>query len=147
MSRHRIPTVTTVKAALLRYPLAALVDCGLITRRDSPNGKRYARKDRGGDIEAAFGFSLAPLLARAHEFAQAAEALRLMRERITVHRRDIRKLIEAAVEEDVPGDWGGLWRRFRAVVDAIPRRQQSQTWRRSLRIWRRSMRTSCWKVT
>jgi replication initiation protein RepC len=115
--------------ATLRRHLAALVDCGLITRRDSPNGKRYARKDRGGDIEEAFGFSLAPLLARAHEFAQAAEhvragnrALRLMRERITLHRRDIHKLIEAAVEEDVPGDWGGLWRRFRVVVDAIPRR-------------------------
>ncbi len=45
-----------------------------------------------------------------------------MRERITLHRRDIHKLIEAAVEEDVPGDWGGLWRRFRAIVDAIPRR-------------------------
>ena len=104
------------------------VDCGLIIRRDSPNGKRYARKGRGGDIEEAFGFSLAPLLARAEEFAEAAEsvradnrALRLMRERITLHRRDIGKLIEVAVEEDVPGDWGGLWRRFRAVVDAIPR--------------------------
>jgi replication initiation protein RepC len=115
--------------ATLRRHLATLVDCGLITRRDSPNGKRYARKDRGGDIEEAFGFSLAPLLARAPEFEEAAErvradtrALRLMRERITLHRRDIHKLIEAAVEEDVPGDWGGLWRRFRAVVEAIPRR-------------------------
>lgn len=115
--------------ATLRRHLAALVDCGLITRRDSPNGKRYARKGRGGDIEEAFGFSLAPLLARADEFAAAAEqvrgdnrALRLMRERITLHRRDIHKLIEAAVEEDVPGDWGGLWTRFRAIVGAIPRR-------------------------
>ncbi|RWP98772.1 plasmid replication protein RepC [Mesorhizobium sp.] len=115
--------------ATLRRHLAALVDCGLIIRRDSPNGKRYARKGRGGEIEEAFGFSLAPLLARAQEFEAAAErvradkrALRLMRERITLHRRDIHKLIEAAVEEDVPGDWGGLWRRFRAVVESIPRR-------------------------
>ncbi|BAB54963.1 plasmid replication protein RepC [Mesorhizobium japonicum] len=113
----------------LRRNLAELVDCGLVIRRDSPNGKRYARKGRGGEIEEAFGFSLAPLLARAHEFEAAAErvradnrALRLMRERITLHRRDIQKLVEAAVEEDVPGDWGGLWRRFRAVVEAIPRR-------------------------
>ncbi|BBD41288.1 replication initiation protein RepC (plasmid) [Aminobacter sp. Y103A] len=113
----------------VRRHLAALVDCGLIIRRDSPNGKRYARKGRGGEIEEAFGFSLAPLLARAYEFEAAAErvradnrALRLMRERITLHRRDIQKLVEAAVEEDVPGDWGGLWRRFRAVVEAIPRR-------------------------
>lgn len=115
--------------ATLRRHLAALVDCGLVIRRDSPNGKRYARKDRGGAIEEAFGFSLAPLLARAYEFEAAAErvradnkALRLMRERITLHRRDIQKLIEAAVEENVPGDWGSLWRRFRAVVESIPRR-------------------------
>ncbi|PBB40634.1 replication initiation protein RepC [Mesorhizobium sp. WSM3866] len=115
--------------ATLRRHLAALVDCGLIIRRDSPNGKRYARKGRGGEIEEAFGFSLAPLLARAYEFEAAAEriradtrALRLVRERITLHRRDIHKLIEAALEEDVPGDWGGLWKRFRGVVGAIPRR-------------------------
>ena len=31
--------------ATLRRHLAALVNCGLIIRRDSPNGKRYARKD------------------------------------------------------------------------------------------------------
>ncbi|RWC69601.1 MAG: replication initiation protein RepC [Mesorhizobium sp.] len=115
--------------ATVRRHLAALVDCGLVIRRDSPNGKRYARKGRGGEIEEAFGFSLAPLLARACEFEAAAEcvradnrALRLMRERITLHRRDIHKLIEAAVDEDVPGDWGGLWKRFRSVVEAIPRR-------------------------
>ena len=113
----------------LRRHLAALVENGLIIRRDSPNGKRYARKGRGGTFEEAFGFSLAPMLARADEFSAAAErvragnrALKLMRERITLYRRDISKLIEAAVEEDVPGDWGGLWRRFRAIVDAIPRR-------------------------
>lgn len=113
----------------LRRNLAELVDCGLVIRRDSPNGKRYARKGRGGEIEEAFGFSLAPLLARAQECEAAAErvradnrALRLMRERITLHRRDIHKLVEAAVEEDVPGDWGSLWRRFRSIVETIPRR-------------------------
>jgi replication initiation protein RepC len=113
----------------LRRNLAELVSCGLIIRRDSPNGKRFARKGQGGAVVEAFGFSLAPLLTRAAEFQQAADqvradgrALRLMRERITLHRRDIHKLIEAAVEEDVPGDWGTLWKRFRAIVDAIPRR-------------------------
>ena len=34
--------------ATLRRHLAALVDCGLIIRRDSPNGKRFARKGQGG---------------------------------------------------------------------------------------------------
>ena len=34
-------------ATTLRRHLAVLVDCGLIIRRDSPNGKRFARKGRG----------------------------------------------------------------------------------------------------
>ncbi|MER8445050.1 replication initiation protein RepC [Mesorhizobium sp. M1066] len=120
---HGMPSST------LRRQLAELVSCGLIIRRDSPNGKRFARKGKGGAIEEAFGFSLAPLLTRAAEFQRAAEqvradsqALRLMRERITLHRRDIHKLVEAAIEEGVPGDWEAVWRRFRAIVDAIPRR-------------------------
>lgn len=115
--------------ATLRRHLAALLECGIILRRDSPNGKRYARKGRGGELEDAFGFSLAPLLARADEFRAAAErvradnrALRLMRERITLQRRDIGKLIEAAMEEGAPGAWGSLWRRFRAVVERLPRK-------------------------
>ena len=49
---HGMPATT------LRRHLAALVDAGLIIRRDSPNGKRYARKGRGGEIELAFGFDL-----------------------------------------------------------------------------------------
>jgi replication initiation protein RepC len=114
--------------ATLRRHLGALLDCKVILRRDSPNGKRYARKGRAGDYEA-FGFSLAPLLVRADEFKNAAEhvradnaALRLMRERVTLHRRDISKLIEAALAENIPGEWSSLWSRFRAAVEAIPRR-------------------------
>jgi len=113
----------------LRRHLAALVEAGLILRRDSPNGKRYARKGRAGEVEEAFGFSLAPLVARADEIAAAAAqvraemaALRMTRERITLLRRDIAKLIEVAVEEDLEGDWHALWQTFRAIVDAIPRR-------------------------
>ena len=86
--------------ATLRRHLACLVDAGLIVRRDSPNGKRYARKDRAGEIELAFGFDLAPLVVRADEFEAWAEeilleqrALAFVRERITICRRDIVKMI------------------------------------------------------
>ena len=78
-------------ASTLRRHLAVLVEAGLIIRRDSPNGKRYARRNRGGSIEFAYGFDLAPLLARADEFMQlatevedAARSLKLARERITI---------------------------------------------------------------
>lgn len=113
----------------LRRNLAALIDAGLILRRDSPNGKRYAHKSRAGDIEEAFGLSLAPLLTRADEIAQAAEEVRFeasqlkrTRERISLQRRDISKLIEVAVDEGLEGDWGSLWKCFRAIVEVIPRR-------------------------
>jgi replication initiation protein RepC len=46
----------------LRRHLAVRVESGLIIRRDSPNGKRYARKGEGGEIEKAFGFDLTPIV-------------------------------------------------------------------------------------
>ena len=57
-------------ASTLRRHLAVLVDAGLIIRRDSPNGKRYARKGGAGEIELAFGFDLSPLVVRSEEFEQ-----------------------------------------------------------------------------
>jgi replication initiation protein RepC len=114
--------------ATLRRHLADLVRSGLIIRRDSPNGKRYARKGAQGAIEQAFGFSLAPLVARAEEIEAAAaliraeqEALRITRERISLCRRDIAKLIETGMEEGVAGDWQGLFLDFRGLVGAIQR--------------------------
>ncbi|MEX2745782.1 plasmid replication protein RepC [Rhizobium mongolense] len=114
--------------ATLRRHLAVLVDAGLIVRKDSPNGKRYARRDRDGAVGEAFGFSVAPLLARAAEIeslaAQAVadrELLRVTRERLTVCRRDISKLIAAAIEEEVSGDWEGISVMFRTLLARIPR--------------------------
>ncbi|MBY3073129.1 replication initiation protein RepC [Rhizobium laguerreae] len=114
--------------ATLRRHLAVLVEAGLILRKDSPNGKRYARRDRAGAIGEAFGFSVAPLLARAVEIeslaAQAVadrELLRVTRERLTVCRRDISKLIATALEEGISGDWEGISAMFRALLARIPR--------------------------
>ena len=122
--------------ATLRRHLAALVDGGLIIRRDSPNGKRFARKGQGGAIEMAFGFDLSPLVARAEEFESWAEevkaeerALRLVRERITLCRRDIAKMIATGIEQGVPvgkigqglSDWPGIHGVFRGILDRIPR--------------------------
>ena len=96
--------------ATLRRHLAVLVDAGIVVRRDSPNGKRYARKNNEGAIEKAFGFDLLPFVARAEEFERLADEIRTerrvvqdLRERITIARRDIGKMIETALEESVPG--------------------------------------------
>ncbi len=117
-----------IAGTTLRRHLAALVDAGLIQRRDSPNGKRYAHRNRGGEIEEAFGFNLAPLLARAAELAGIAqqvaeEKLRFKRakEALTLCRRDVRKLISAAMEEGADGDWAAIENLYLALIDRLPR--------------------------
>lgn len=97
--------------ATLRRHLAALVAAGLILRRDSPNGKRYRRFDESGEGEA-YGFDLSPLALRAdailaaaaEETRKAREAARL-RSAASLHRRDIRKILEAALAEGREGRW------------------------------------------
>lgn len=96
----------------LRRHLATLVEAGLIARHDSPNGKRYARRRSDGEIMRAFGFDLRPLLLRAPEIIRAAEdtraateALRNIRERITLLKRDALKLASYAATSALPGPW------------------------------------------
>ncbi|APH74915.1 plasmid replication protein RepC [Aquibium oceanicum] len=115
-------------ATTLRRHLAVLVDCGLIIRRDSPNGKRFARKGRGGQIEQAYGFDLSPIVARAGEFAELAEtvqtekrAYKAARERLTLLRRDIVKMIDAGIEEGVAGNWGKMTRTYQGIIGRLPR--------------------------
>ncbi|NDW07629.1 plasmid replication protein RepC [Jiella pacifica] len=112
----------------LRRHLAVLVDCGLIIRRDSPNGKRFARKGRGGDVEQAYGFDLSPIVARAEELEQLADAVRfeknafkVAKERLTLLRRDIVKMIDAGIEEGVSGDWGRMACLYQKSIARLPR--------------------------
>lgn len=114
--------------ATLRRALAQLVEAGLVIRRDSPNGKRYARRGSDGGIAQAFGFDLTPLLARGAEFACLAEEVRaaakaraLLREAISLQRRDIAKTLAAAVEACWDGPWTELAARFTAS-GAMPAR-------------------------
>jgi len=117
-----------IAPATLRRHLAALVEAGIVIRRDSPNGKRYARRSMDGEVSLAFGFELTPLVARAEEFeALAAEvqaerrALRLARERITLARRDITKMILLGMEEALPGDWQGLHGQYLVLIGRLKR--------------------------
>ena len=65
-----------------------LIEAGLITMKDSPNGKRYGRRDRQGRITEAYGFDLSPMAARHAEFVRVAEAARVERAEMgRLHRR------------------------------------------------------------
>ena len=110
----------------LRRHLAALTEAGLVIRRDSPNGKRYARRGQGGEVVQAFGFDITPLVARATEFAALAEGIqaehrahRLAREKVTLLRRDVAKMLAALSEQGTSIDQ--LAERYRCLMGMLPR--------------------------
>jgi replication initiation protein RepC len=117
-----------ITGATLRRHLAALVDVGLIVRKDSANGKRYARKDQRGKIDTAYGFDISPLLLRSEELAllaqsvaQARDTYRRTKEMLTISRRDVRKLISAAIEERADEQWLRFEDVYVELVARIPR--------------------------
>ncbi|ATU95944.1 hypothetical protein BLM14_29945 (plasmid) [Phyllobacterium zundukense] len=122
MRAHGMAPVT------LRRHLAALVEAGLIIRRDSPNGKRYVRRDQEGDVKTAFGFDLTPLVVRAGELEQFAASIRaedlakrLLRERVSLHRRDIAKMVIFAEEQELDGPWDAISERFMPLARPLLR--------------------------
>lgn len=113
----------------LRRHLAALVGAGLIRRQDSPNGKRYARRDRSGQLSHAYGFDLRPLLVQADRIAALAaevmavqEALHLARETLVLRLRDCAKLLAHARDTATPGPWDRLSDRLQPLRTALRRK-------------------------
>jgi replication initiation protein RepC len=93
-------SLTRVKA-LNRY----LVELGLVVMKDSPNGKRYGRRDRAGRIIEAYGFDLSPLAVRVAEFRAVAakgretrEAIRQLRRRTTIASNGLYQIAATAAE-------------------------------------------------
>jgi replication initiation protein RepC len=106
-----------------------LIEASLVTMKDSPNGKRYGRRDARGRITEAYGFDLSPLAARYAEFVRLAEegraereAMGRLRRRATIARKGIVQILETARDYDLTGDeWTTLERDAQAIVRALKR--------------------------
>ncbi|MBV8088958.1 MAG: replication protein C, partial [Alphaproteobacteria bacterium] len=106
-----------------------LIEAGLVTMKDSPNGKRYGRRDGKGRIVEAYGFDLSPLAARHAEFVRVAEegraereAMGRLRRRATIARKGIVQILETARDYDLSGaDWTTLESDAQAIVRALKR--------------------------
>ncbi|MCT4368823.1 replication initiation protein [Yangia mangrovi] len=116
----------------MRRHLARLIDAGLLIRRDSPNGKRYARRVAGEKI--AFGFDLSPLLQRAAEIAGRAEEAReldartkALRETASLLRRDLAALADLGRIEFPDGPWDALSDLARLTARELRRKLDLET--------------------
>ena len=103
-----------IPGSTMRRHLGNLVLAGILVRRDSPNGKRYAR--RYSDVKEAFGFDLTPIVVRFEEFCTAAEVVRVeqerfqrLRETVSLMRRDLAGI--SAYGEGIRPDLS-IWDRF-----------------------------------
>jgi replication initiation protein RepC len=104
-----------------------LIELGLITMKDSPNGKRYGKRDPKGRIIEAYGFDLAPIAARHAEFVRlAAEgraerlAMGRLRRRATIAKKGIVQILETAQEYGFEGEeWPMLAREMAALGRAL----------------------------
>jgi len=130
-SNHFLMEQTGFSLATLRRHVRRLCEVGVISMKDSPNGKRWGRRDDEGIIVEAYGFDLSPLAARAEEFealyaqiqAERAECASL-RNAITVSRRMIRAKIEKALEAGIRGPWLDLQEAFESLLDGLPKRSE-----------------------
>jgi replication initiation protein RepC len=104
-----------------------LIELGLVTMRDSPNGKRYGKRDPKGRIVEAYGFDLAPIATRHAEFVRLAEegraeraAMGRLRRRATIARKGIIQILETAREYGHEGEeWQILSRETEALTRAL----------------------------
>lgn len=98
---------TGFSLSTLKRHARKLAEAGLIAFQDSPNGKRWGRRNAEGFIVEAYGFDLSPLSARAEEFEALAQDLateralcQRLRRQITIARRSIRALLDTATGQE-----------------------------------------------
>jgi replication initiation protein RepC len=117
-----------LSASQVKATNRALIEAGLITMKDSPNGKRYGKRVHPkGPIVEAYGFDLSPLAARYAEFmrlAAEAKAERIemgrLRRRATIARNGIAQVLETAAEYGFTGEeWTNLIRESRNLTLAL----------------------------
>jgi replication initiation protein RepC len=105
-----------------------LIELGLVTMKDSPNGKRYGRRhEKTRRIIEAYGFDLSPIAMRHAEFVRLAEegraeraAMGRLRRRATIARKAIAQILETAAEYAIEGEeWITLARESEALARAL----------------------------
>ena len=115
---------TGFSLSTLKRHARRLAEAGVITFRDSPNGKRWGHRNAEGTIVEAYGFDLSPLIAKAEDFEALAEELAAerslcqhLKREITILRRTIRAHLSLAGQGRGLAD---LWAEFEGLLSHLP---------------------------
>lgn len=142
-SNSYLESRTGIKERTIRFALRRLIDLGVISAKDSPNGKRYARKDGLGNVTVAYGFDLSPLLHRLSELRDRLVALqdrerdrRQAFDELTIARRNAQEALHRLIDEFPSTDVADLERRVLTLSKALPRRSSKVVPIDALRLWK-----------
>ncbi|RWI35453.1 plasmid replication protein RepC [Mesorhizobium sp.] len=139
---------TGLSERTIRYVVAALLSAGVLSAKDSANGKRFAIRSKAGQIVDAYGLDLSPLLARRQEFANKVAVLKAELERrrrlfdeITISRRAAEEALRS-IEEWFPEiDTGAHQSAIERLRSLTPRRTSIQAPDAAADAWR-ALRTT-----
>jgi replication initiation protein RepC len=129
-SNETLRTALGLERSQVKDIIRRLIELGLITMKDSPNGKRYGHRhpnNETGRITEAYGFDLSLFAVRHAEFVRLAEehaaerqAMRKLRRRKTIAHKGIIQILETAREYGFePEEWEILARETKDLARAL----------------------------
>ncbi|WP_276122592.1 plasmid replication protein RepC [Pararhizobium qamdonense] len=128
-SNDSLEKATGYSERAVRGAIRDLISIGILSSKDSANGKRFAIRSKSQQIIDAYGFDLTPLLLRESEFKDSIKRIEAAEEihkrqldEITISRRTVQEVLRAFPELDPGIDVSALERRFDALMSVTPRR-------------------------
>jgi replication initiation protein RepC len=129
-SNEILSTALGLERSQVKQIIRHLIELGLVTMKDSPNGKRYGNRhpnNETGRITEAYGFDLSLFAVRYAEFKRLAKehdaerrALKKLRRRRTIALKAITQLLETAEEYGFePEEWQILARETADLARAL----------------------------
>lgn len=141
-SNDHLASRTGLNERSIRRILAQLTDLKLVVAKDSPNGKRFAKRDLAGEIIDAYGFDLTPIYARRGEWTAMLAEQKVARElrkraydELTVARRATEEVIGALARHFPELDRSSLEERYRNLMTRTPARSTTELPTGLLRDW------------
>lgn len=142
-SNEYLMSRTGLSERAVRYALGGLVELKLISPKDSPNGKRFAIRDREGVVIDAFGFDLSPIYVRQGEWLAAIQRLEdekeaqgRLHDEITIARRGVMEALSELLTRFPGVSCADLQKEFEDLVATTPRRSSSTPADGHLARWR-----------